>query len=249
MTGGDSVYFLMGAIHSPNQPMEDGIRSRIRPTQARDGADGSVRDSLGQRQSEGGAMRIASRRGWLGTVGLAVIVGCSSEATGLADYFTFLLDGSSLGGFAYVYIPWGAEPVSEVPPNCWLIGFDLKGRALLDVAGDLTEDEQDQQKGPTPETGTYAQYLGNEDGALSELCISTLDARFTFGGSAYRVTTTLRRGFGNPKSLIPEEQAYGLGTWMLEGSSDLGDAAFWPYELRDVGANAVRLYLTEPAHR
>jgi hypothetical protein len=54
---------------------------------------------------------------WLGGCALAAICGCSSGASGLADYFTFRLEDFPLevNGTdttfvtAYVYVPWGPE--------------------------------------------------------------------------------------------------------------------------------------------
>lgn len=195
-------------------------------------------------------MRTKGLSGCLLAVGLTAALACGSDGTAR---FTFLLEDVSVGGQevdAYFFIPIAVEAI-ENAGTCWLVGFDLKGRAIREVNAERVTDEQDQVKGPTPETGTYAQYLGDEAGQLSNNCVALLDARFTFGGSAYRASLELTRGFPDPQNLDipPGEAAWAQGSWSLDGGAAGGTASFWPYEYGAVPANALRVFPTEPRGR
>lgn len=202
-------------------------------------------------------MRFATDAGLLMTLGLLVAVGCNSGSTGRDDYFTFMLDDfpvSIVGtdttkGDAYVYVPWGPEAPASIGGDCWLIEFDLKGRAIREIDGVQTPDDADQQKGPTPETGTYAHYLGDQNGDVNpSSCLPLLDARFTFRDSAYVVSAELRQGFGDPGAVVPGdgmEFNWGGGRWALEGSSLGGPVYFWPYEYVP-GTVILGTFPTEP---
>jgi hypothetical protein len=180
--------------------------------------------------------------GLLAVLGLASAVGCGSDGT---LYFTFLLQDVTIGGNmvdAYFFVPFAVEDLDPASPPCWLVGFDLKGRSIREVAGERTTDGSEQ-----PDQ-TYAQYLGDENGAVSGSCLPTLDARFSYGGDAYFISAQVVRGFPDPGSvtITPGEAAWAQGTWTLEGSGVGSMASFWPYEVGGVSTSAVRVYLTEP---
>jgi hypothetical protein len=137
---------------------------------------------------------------------------------------------------------------------CWFFEFDLQGRAVREINGSRTTDEVDQVSGGS---GTYLRYRGTEAG---DPCAGAdFEARLTFDATAYRVAGAVVRGFPDPPSLAiePDEASYvgplfGIPAgWSVEGADFLlnGMASFWPYELGAVGANAVRIYPSEPARR
>lgn len=180
--------------------------------------------------------------GLLAAVGLASSLGCGSDGT---LYFTFLLQDVTVGGNmvdAYIFVPFAVEELDPASPPCWLVGFDLNGRSIREIAGERTTDDSPQGD------QTYAQYLGDDKGAVSDLCLPTLDARFSFGGDIYFVSATVTRGFPDPGNITiqPGEAAWAQGTWTQEGSGVGSMASFWPYEVGAVSASAVRIYPTDP---
>ena len=186
--------------------------------------------------------------GLLGLVGLVLSMACSSE--GRTGYFTFLLQEVPISGDTvdvYLFIPWSAEPAEVTLEPCYLWGFDLRGRAVREIAGTRTTDSQDQ---PEPFPGSYAQYLADKDGMLIQSsCVSDLDARFGFGGAIYTFYGHLSKTFADPGSITitPGEQAWAIGMWSLEGGTASGPAGFWPYEVgASASANSIRVFPTEP---
>jgi hypothetical protein len=190
------------------------------------------------------------RAALLAAVALVAAAGCGSE--GRTDYFTFLLEDFPYQGdvvSAYVFVPWGPEPLLEASPPCWLVGFDLKGRAVREIGGSRATDDTDQ---PKADPGTYAQYLGDENGALIDDCLPQLDARFAFAGSIYSLNAQVTRGFRDPEgvTITPGEGPWAHGSWILEGGNGVGGAvSFWPYENSPPAPGALRLYPMEPGRR
>jgi len=181
----------------------------------------------------------------LAAFGLASVVGCGSDG---GAYFTFLLRDVTIDGVmvdAYFFIPYAVEALDPATDPCWLVGFDLKGSAARRVEGERSVDENVQ-----PDQ-TYAQYLGDESGAVSPSCLPTLDARFAFGGAVYFVSAQVTRGFPDPGSIEiePGEAPWAQGTWTQEGSGVGSAASFWPYEYGAVSTNAVRIFPTDPVRR
>lgn len=188
-------------------------------------------------------MRVTRVTRFLAALGIAAALGCGSDGT---NYFTFLLRDVPIDGQmvdAYFFVPWGAEPVDDAFP-CFLVGFDLRGTAVREVAGERESDDV-----PQPDN-TYSQYLGEEDGSLSNNCLPLLDSRFGFGAAVYRVSVQLTRGFPDPGNLDipPGEAPWGQGTWADDNGLADGTAAFWPYEY-GVSGSAIRVYPTAPGGR
>lgn len=187
--------------------------------------------------------------GVLGLGALVLSMACGSD--GRTNYFTFLLEDVPIEGDTvdvYLFIPWGAEPEEVTLEPCYLWGFDLRGRAVREIAGTRTTDSQEQ---PEPFPGSYAQYLADKDGMLiPSSCVPALDARFGFGGAIYTFFGTVTRTFADPGSItiVPGEPGWATGFWSLEGGTAGGAAEFWPYEVgASASASSIRVFPTAPA--
>lgn len=181
-------------------------------------------------------------------VGLVVAMACNSgNPAGRTDYFTFVLQNFPMGQDtvdAYLYVPWSPEERVLTMDPCYLVEFDLHGRAVRQIGTVRTDDTVDQ---PEAGQGSYVHYLGDANGEFNSSCDRTLDGRFGFGGDVFTlVGTRLRIAFPDPKSQETNQVPYNeAGYWLLEGTTVHGLVYFFPYEYSP-GTPSTVISPTEP---